>query len=553
MFFINMVFLVPHNKFYKVVDIKSPLEIVLSKGNFTINDLETFDSRFTTHNKKLAETLGISETEAFVLGNLGKYWASNLLKGRYVYIKDKKDLIFVKYSYRQKFKHSAFCIVNNKITNQKSLEYKLKQIRRNTFRVLDLDNGNIYKLDDEKIKTLENFLILRKSQLPQQSTKNVKIKTNNNVNFSSGNVKLLITDFTDNLKPTRKCDTNICKEILSNINLSTKSIDIAIYGYSNIPEIEKALKEAIKRNVKIRLVYDSDKNGNNIYPNTNDITKLIPLNQSDKNSPESNNIMHNKFYIFDEKVIITGSANLSHTDMSGFNTNSVLVIKSPEIANIYKKEFEQMYEGKFHNEKISNKSNKFNISEIEMDIFFSPQDKALTNAILPIINNAKKYIYIPTFVLTEKRITQALINAGNRGVDVKIIMDAVNASIKHTKHWELRNAKIPVKTENYAGKMHSKSMIVDDEYTIVGSMNFSNSGENKNDENLIVIRNKNITKTYKDFFLYQWSMIDNKWLERNVRAESLDSIGSCYDGIDNNYDGLIDSNDPACKTINQTS
>ena len=29
----------------------------------------------------------------------------------------------------------------------------------------------------------------------------------------------------------------------------------------------------------------------------------------------------------------------------------------------------------------------------------------------------------------------------------RIIMDAVNASIKHTKHWELRNAKIPVKTE----------------------------------------------------------------------------------------------------------
>ena len=32
---------------------------------------------------------------------------------------------------------------------------------------------------------------------------------------------------------------------------------------------------------------------------------------------------------------------------------------------------------------------------------------------------------------------------------------------------------IAIKTENYAGKMHSKSMIVDDKYTIIGSMNFS--------------------------------------------------------------------------------
>ena len=104
-----------------------------------------------------------------------------------------------------------------------------------------------------------------------------------------------------------------------------------------------------------------------------------------------------------------------------------------------------------------------------------------------------------------------------------------------------------VKTENYAGKMHSKSMIVDDKYTIIGSMNFSNSGENKNDENLILIKDSELTKFYKEFFLYQWKKIDNKWLYQNVRAESKDSIGSCYDGIDNNYDGLIDSEDLACK------
>ena len=116
-------------------------------------------------------------------------------------------------------------------------------------------------------------------------------------------------------------------------------------------------------------------------------------------------------------------------------------------------------------------------------------------------------------------------------------MDAVNASIKHTKHWELRNAKIPVKTENYAGKMHSKSMIVDDEYTIFGSMNFSNSGENRNDENFLVIKNEQIAKAGKDFFLYQWNKIDNKcyigqsnnpthrWTEHKYHVNNNDDIG----------------------------
>jgi phosphatidylserine/phosphatidylglycerophosphate/cardiolipin synthase-like enzyme len=111
----------------------------------------------------------------------------------------------------------------------------------------------------------------------------------------------------------------------------------------------------------------------------------------------------------------------------------------------------------------------------------------------------------------------------------------------------LRQNGILVKTENYAGKMHSKSMIIDDEYTIIGSMNFSYSGENKNDENLIVINNENVAKFYRQFFIYQWNRIDNKWLKFNARAEGKDSIGSCSDGIDNDYDGLIDLDEPACK------
>ena len=140
-----------------------------------------------------------------------------------------------------------------------------------------------------------------------------------------------------------------------------------------------------------------------------------------------------------------------------------------------------------------------------------------------------------------------MINAKRRGGDVKIIIDALNASVKHSKHKELRMGGIEVKTENYAGKMHSKSIIIDDKYTIIGSMNFSNSGENKNDENLIVIKNPQIAKFYKQFFLSQWNKIDNKWLRFNAAAEGVESVGSCSDGIDNDYDGLVDLNDLSCK------
>ena len=78
-------------------------------------------------------------------------------------------------------------------------------------------------------------------------------------------------------------------------------------------------------------------------------------------------------------------------------------------------------------------------------------------------------------------------------------------------------------------------------------MNFTNSGENYNDENSLIIEDKRLTAYYKGFFEYLWNKIPDKYLNFNPKAESKDSIGSCFDGIDNDYDGKIDSKDEACQ------
>lgn len=549
LFLLSSVFLVPSNDVYRVREVISPVHINLGKTEVIIQDYDSFDDKYTVKNKELAQKLNITEDEAFILGNIGKYWASSILKGRYVYIKGDSDLVYLKYSYKDKFLYSGFCLKDSKPFYKEGFEKIIGEIRKTEYKVLDMDSDTVYDVNDSKVRNLSNFIVVKKIHLPRKMSKAVSKPFAANISTVSdfGNIKIFFTDSTTKLKPDRSCNASICKEIYKNINAAKESIDMAIYGYSRTPEIEEALKSALKRGVKIRLVYDSNQKGENIYPDTNIIVKLLPENKSDIDSDEVQNIMHNKFYIFDNKVLITGSANLSHTDMSGFNSNSMVVVESAELAKIYTEEFENMFSGKFHNTKPLKPNKKVNVSGTNIGVFFSPQDKSITNAVLPVINGAKQYIYIPAFVLTDKKVTEALIKAKSRGVDVKIIIDALNASVQHTKHKELRAGGILVKTENYAGKMHSKSMIVDDKYTIIGSMNFSYSGENKNDENLLLIQNPEITKKYKEFFLYQWNRIDDKWLKLNARAEGRDSIGSCSDGLDNNYDGLTDFDDAACK------
>lgn len=258
-------------------------------------------------------------------------------------------------------------------------------------------------------------------------------------------------------------------------------------------------------------------------------------------------LMHNKFIIFDNNIIYTGSMNFSKSGLSGYDANNTIVITSKEIAQLYTKEFEQMINGKFHNSKIKlNLPNIFQLKDSTIEVYFSPQDKP-SDRIVQLIKNSKHYVYIPTFLITHTKISNALIEAHNRGIDVKVIMDANSVYTRNTKHHLLRSNGIPIKIENYAGKMHSKTMIIDNEYLILGSMNFSNSGENKNDENLLIIKDKVLATHYKNFFNYLWAIIPNRYLKFNPKPESKDSIGSCSDGIDNNFNGKIDLQEEFCK------
>ena len=273
-----------------------------------------------------------------------------------------------------------------------------------------------------------------------------------------------------------------------------------------------------------------------------------PYIEIPENKKLTSMLMHNKFIISDNKTLLTGSMNFSRTGFSGFNANNIVIISSTELASYYTKEFEQMYGGSFHTlKKPLDSANLFNIGGTKVNAYFSPQDKTVEKALVPLVNNAKNYIYLPVFVITHKSLTKALIDAKNRGVDVKIILDATSVRSNHTTHKVLRNAGIPLKTESFAGKVHTKSMIIDDKYVVTGSMNFSNSGENRNDENCLVIENPELAKFYKGWFEFIWKKIPDIYLKYSVRPESRYSIGSCYDGIDNDYDGKIDMADDGCR------
>lgn len=337
------------------------------------------------------------------------------------------------------------------------------------------------------------------------------------------NIELYFVNPVNKKHPVNKSINDVSKSLESLINNAEYSIDIAAYGFSGQDRIVNALRRAKARGVIIRGVVDDY--GTSLYPDTKkmieefyfktDIFVPIAQRQFDEAFTRSQSaLMHNKFVIVDNKYLWTGSTNITDSCMT-FNANNSVVIYSPEIVQIYEKEFSQMYnDNKFHVLKniIPNKSNIQINSKTSISVLFSPVDKAISKGVLPQIKKSNKSIYISMFYLTNYWITDALIDAHNRGVDVKIIADATLMKEPKAQILRLRNAGIPVKIENWKGKMHQKSAVFDCEYTIVASTNWTGASEYANDENMLIIKNSDIAKKQTKEFFRLWNSIPNRYL-----------------------------------------
>jgi len=392
--------------------------------------------------------------------------------------------------------------------------------------------------------------------------------------------------------PRNNCNTEICSELLSLITKAENTIDFAVYGLRGQDAILEALVDAQARGVIVRGVVDKDTSNQSYYRDTHLLEAALKQVRSDykqdlktsrylsrKNSKRKcarpsghegplqcferkgyasrekiffkGDIMHNKFFIVDNMYVWTGSANISDTGTGGYNANVVVLMKSEFIAMNYFIEFEQMFNGYFHRakKKLKKKDIDVDIAGQKVSLFFSPQGYAMYRGVIPLIRSARKSIDVSVFFLTHKNVSRELVLAKQRGVSVRVILDATAATNGYSKHEYLRDNGVSVKVENWGGKMHMKSALVDNKHLIIGSMNWTGAGESKNDENTLIIRNAKAAPMYEKFFNEMWGSIPKKWLRDEPMAESTESNYSCEDGIDNDFDKLIDSQDKECRTV----
>lgn len=120
-------------------------------------------------------------------------------------------------------------------------------------------------------------------------------------------------------------------------------------------------------------------------------------------------------------------------------------------------------------------------------LYFSPNGGG-TEAIVSEIRHARTEVLVQAYSFTSAPIAKALLDARKRGVKITVILDKSQRTAKYSSADFLRNSGIATYIDGKHAIAHNKIMIIDRECVITGSFNFTKAAEEKNAENVLVIR-----------------------------------------------------------------
>ncbi|MBI3765738.1 MAG: choice-of-anchor D domain-containing protein, partial [Ignavibacteriales bacterium] len=288
--------------------------------------------------------------------------------------------------------------------------------------------------------------------------------------------------------------------IVTRINNAHRSIDLALYSLSANGQgdvIASALISAKGRGVKVRVIceYDNSTSPGSSFPTL--VSNGIPL-ITDRFDPVwfGAGLMHNKFFVIDyrggapESVWVWGGSAGAYTtefnEMWGSDTDT------PNSST-----------SRFGGRKTDNTPHHFIINGVPVSSYFSPSDDA-TRYIRETIGHAQHSVAACILTFTRKDIADSVIARKTAGDKTRVLMD--NNTDSGNQYSYLQSNGVDVHLKGGSGLLHHKYVVIDGDqvagtqYAETGSHNWSNSAENSNDENTLIVQNRRVANLYLQEF-----------------------------------------------------
>jgi len=271
------------------------------------------------------------------------------------------------------------------------------------------------------------------------------------------------------------CPIDNCSAYLAAILANaTKSIDCAFYSFKS-NDVAYAIKNS---NATARLVLGTKSNLGIYYK----IRKGVGL-------------MHNKFCIVDSDTVVTGSFNPSEDERY---KNNIVVLHSKFVAENYEAEFEELWNGIFGEGRKTKRPVVRSDNGI-IETYFCPEDEC-KNQVERLLRGAKQSIYFIFFSFTDKEVAEMLIELHKKGIIVRGMLEDTQ-NTEWSSYGDMKNAGIDIQLDGTKSILHHKVFIIDNETVITGSYNPTKNGNERNDENLLILHNKDIALKYTEEFM----------------------------------------------------
>ena len=285
------------------------------------------------------------------------------------------------------------------------------------------------------------------------------------------------------------CPSDNCTEALSSFILSGSSSVHCAFFDLDLPEIKEALSLQYSNGLDVKLIVDTD--------HFSDVEDLdIPIKQDERSS-----FMHNKFCVVDGMKISSGSMNPTLNGAEK-NNNNLIFISSSALAQNYEDEFEEMWSGVYGKGEGS-LYNTFYLNDTKVESYFCPEEYC-GERIKDVLSTAEESIYFMTFSFTHGGIANVLLLKNMQNVTISGIFEKRGAGSQYSKFKVLDYQGADVRKDSNSNTFHHKVFIIDEKIVITGSFNPSKNADTRNDENILIIYDKDVADSYLEEFKYMW-------------------------------------------------
>lgn len=291
------------------------------------------------------------------------------------------------------------------------------------------------------------------------------------------------------------------ERIAADLATAQTRVDVAAYDL-DAPAIVEALIGLEKRGVPVRIVTDTD---------NEDLPSIRRLRRNGLSvvTDDRSGLMHNKFIIIDDRILWTGSMNLTTNGVYCNNNNFVRFENVSPLIENYRTEMDEMY-----NERLFGPTSPVNTpyptiiyAGVEMQNIFVPEESAAL-VIAREVARAQEEVLIMAFSFTSEPIGEALLGRASSGVRVRGIFETTGSETAFSYYTKLQEAGYPsvdVRQDTNPRIMHHKVIVIDRRTVIFGSYNFTDNADRRNDENVLIVHDAAFAAPFLAEFERLWN------------------------------------------------